>query len=339
MTSAVVAQTIARSNRNRLIRSIVGFIAVIVFGVVSYRYFYNFFLGPFPIAHDELVAASSPGDLFRYYVTVEGNDVYDTGGTLTHRRNGVVTDKSYYLALDLTDRLLLVEAPAVNTTPKFTGYLEAPASDVRARIIDVFESENDIKGLFLPMQLSTDDFKFPGYLGLIAVVVVLGLSLWWLGTAVQRYGDSGSHPIARALGRFGDANLAISSLDAELMSDHPQVGNLHLTPTWLSHLKSAELNATRFEDIAWVYKMVTTHRTNGVKTGTTYSAQIWDRHGVQIIIPAKEDLVNQILNAVVQRAPWALAGHNVEIEKAWKSNRASVLAAVDERRQQLFSGR
>jgi hypothetical protein len=169
--------------------------------------------------------------------------------------------------------------------------------------------------------------------------VVLGLSLWGIGTAVQRYGDSGSHPIARSLGRFGAANLVISSVDAELMADHPKIGDLHLTPTWLVYLTSSDLKAARFDDIAWVYKLVTTRRTNGVKTGTTYSAQIWDRHGVQMIVSAKEDVVNQMLNAVAQRAPWALAGHNAELEKAWKSNRASVLAAVDQRRQQIMGAR
>lgn len=268
--TAVVAQTIARSNRNRLILSIVGIVAVIIFAAVSYRYFYNFFLGPFPITPDELVTAQRPGDLFRYYVTVEGSDVYDTGGTLTRRRNGIVTGKSYYLALNLNDRLLLVEAPAVTQTPKFTGYLESPSSDVRTKIIEDIEAEDPaLNDIFLPMQLSTGDFKFSGYLGLLLGAAVLGLSFWGLGTAVQRFGDNRSHPIVRSLGRFGDPALAISSLDSELIADHPRVGDLHLTPTWLVYQKGGALKAARFEDLVWVYKLVTKSR-----SGTTYSAQI-----------------------------------------------------------------
>lgn len=53
-----------------------------------------------------------------------------------------------------------------------------------------------------------------------------------------------------------------------------------------------------------------------------------------MVVQAKEDLINQMLSAVVQRAPWALAGHSAEIEQAWKSNRQSVIAAVEQRRQQ-----
>jgi hypothetical protein len=335
VTGAIVAKTISRSNRNRLIFSILGIIAVIAYAAIAYRYFYNFFLGPFPITHDELVSAKSPDDLFRYYVMVEGQEVYDTGGTLTRKRNGIETGKSYYLALNIGDRALLIEAPSIATEPSFTGYLETPTSDVKTKIIDDIESgDANLKGIFLPMQLTTGDFKFPGYLGLIFATVVLGLSLWGLGTAVQRYGDSSSHPIARSLGRFGAANMVISSVDAELMADHPKVGDLHLTPTWLVHLTASNLRATRFDDIAWLYKLVTKNR-----NGITYSAQIWDRHGVQINIQAKEDIVNQMLNAAVQRAPWALAGHNAEIEKAWKNDRTSVLSAVDQRRQQILSVR
>jgi hypothetical protein len=340
VTTPVVAHTIARSNRNRLLRSILGIVAVIIFAAVTYRYFYNFFLGPFPITHEELTAAAGPGDLFRYYVTVDGDDVIDTGFEMERRRNGVVTSTDNYFALVLGDRLLLVETPtiaAVRTT--YTGYLESSTSEVRTRVIDDIESSEGLPGIFLPMQLTDSDFKFPGYLGIAAVAVVLGLSLWGLGTSVQRYGDSGSHPIARSLGRFGDPAMAISSLDSEMMADHPRIGDLHLTPSWLVYQKKSDLKATRFDDIVWVYKMVTTQRTNGVKTGTTYTARVWDRHGVEMILQDKEGAVNEMLNGIVQRAPWALAGHNAEIETAWKSNRPAVLAAVDQRRQQVLAMR
>jgi hypothetical protein len=338
MTSAVVGQTIARANRNRLIYSIVGVLAVIAFGAISYRYFYNFFLGPFPTTLEELSAANGPGDLFKYYVTVDGSRSIDTGFQMEHRRNGSVTSTDNYLALDLGKRLLLVQSPDVVVSIKtsYTGYLETSDSEVQTKVIDDIEaSDPALKGIFLPMQLTDSDFKFSGYLGLVAAALVLGLSLWGIFGALQRSSDPGRHPIAKALGRFGDPSMAISAIDSELMVDHPKVGNLHLAPTWLVHQQSAALSATRFEDIAWIYKLVTTHRTNGIRTGKTYTAQIWDRHGVAMIIPGKEDLVNQMLNAVVQRAPWALAGHSAEIEQAWKSNRAAVVAAVDQRRQQI----
>ena len=54
-----------------------------------------------------------------------------------------------------------------------------------------------------------------------------------------------------------------------------------------------------------------------------------------ITVAGSETFVNQAIESAARRAPWMLAGYNTELEKAWKSNRAAVLAAVDQRRVQV----
>jgi hypothetical protein len=96
------------------------------------------------------------------------------------------------------------------------------------------------------------------------------------------------------------------------------------------------LNATRLEDLAWMYGKVTQHRTNGVPTGKTYSTLFWDRHGKLLTVNGKEQAMQDTLQAVYSHAPWAIVGYKTEIEKAWKSNRQSVLAAVEQRRSEVL---
>jgi hypothetical protein len=80
---------------------------------------------------------------------------------------------------------------------------------------------------------------------------------------------------------------------------------------------------------------VTQRRVNGIPAGKSYAAQIWDRHGVCMTVVGSETLVNQALEVACQRAPWLLAGFSTELEKTWKSNRAAMIAAVDQRRRQV----
>jgi hypothetical protein len=328
-----VAQTIARASRGRLIRAIIGIALVAVTLIAGYRYLYNFALGPFPADVDAIAAAGEPGDLLRYYLTIEGDKTYDTGFYLEKTTDGIVTGRSNYYALAVGDRLLLIETPLDRLRTSFTGYLELPRSDVAQQVIaDIEARDQSLKGVFLPMQLTDDDFKGPGYGLLIVIPLLLGWMIWTLVSALVWAGDHTRHPIARDLGRFGDAGLAISSIDAELAADHQFIGLLHLTPTWLIKRGDGVLQATRHEDIVWIYKVVKTYRAYGLPVGKRYTAVICDRYGKKIEIwKRQEEPVNQMLAAAAQRAPWAIMGYTAETEKAWRRSRDSVVARVDQR--------
>lgn len=338
MHTSVVNGTINRSNRNLLIIALVALLALVVFAALTFRYYANFFAGPSAISQADLLGAQDADDLFQYYVTVEGDDVADTGFTLETTRNGVVTSTKNYLGLLVGDKVLLIETAKMAIGTAFTGSLIDIPGDVQREVVDVLvKDEPDLKGIFLPMMLRDDDFNFSGYLGIALTIGLAALAGWNLFRGLTRMSDPSRHPIMRALSRFGDPRMVVGDLDAQLAVDHPKVGNVHITPNWMVHTQKSDLNATRFDDIVWIYKQVTQHRTNGIPTGKTFTAQIYDRHGAQIVVQGKEDLINQTLNAILQRAPWAIAGHSSELEKAWKSNRAALVAAADHRRQQVLA--
>ena len=141
----------------------------------------------------------------------------------------------------------------------------------------------------------------------------------------------------RALGRFGAPAEVAGQLDAELLAEHRLVGGLHLTPNWLVQASKSSLTALRIEDVVWAYKKVTQHRVNGVPAGKTFAAQIWDRYSICLTVTGSESAVNQALEAACQRAPWLMAGFSPDLEKAWKSNRPALIAAVDQRRRQVVA--
>lgn len=339
MTSNPIAAIINRSNRNRLILSLVGIVVVLAIGALSWRYFYNFFLGPFPITHQDLLATTDPGAPTKYFVTVEGDDVVDTGvqEITESRRGGSQRVTASFMALLVDDRILIVKAPSDAAVTTFTGALASMPSDVRTEIVeDAVQDSPDLRDAFLPFMLDTDGFRTIGYVGLAVGIPVFLLCILGAVQAVQRSSDPLKHPIMKSLGRFGPPQQVVSEIENDLFMPHEKFGDLHLTPGWLVHTPAAALGATRLEDTVWIYKQVTQRRVNGVPAGKTFAALVFDRHGSMLTIPGKnEEAVDQMLQAVLNRAPWSLAGYNQEVEKAWKSNRASVIAAVDQRRQQI----
>ncbi len=332
-----VFQTIAKASRGRMIRAAIVIALIVIALFASQRHLSNIFAGPFPADIAALAAADGPGDLERYYLSVEADKAYETGFYLEEKTNGVVTGRKNYYALAVGDRLLLVQTPATSPRTDFTGYLEAPRSDVQQEVIADIESRDpSLRGIFLPMQLTEGDLRGPGYALVLGVPLLLGWMLWTLLSGLIWAGDPMRHPIARALGRFGDARLAISSIDAELAVDHAYIGSMRLTPTWLIKQGGGRLEATRHEDVVWLYKTVKTYRSYGIPVGKRYIATICDRHGKEIVLWAKqEEPVSQMLTAAAARAPWAVMGYKPETEKAWRRSRAEVVAGVDQRLQQL----
>jgi hypothetical protein len=338
MSTGFVHNTIRRSNRNLLILSATCAVLLVGLAALNARYLYNFFAGPLSIDRRTLLATDDPGALQRYWVTITGDDLADTGFQRVSRntRTGDERVTASYMALLLDRRVLLVKAQDDQSVTTFTGSLEPLPSDVASQIIAAAEREAPaLRGAFLPYMLNTDSFRSGGFVALGLGIPLFGLCLFGLARAIRRGNNPSAHPIMRALARFGSPEEVATQLDAELLAQHWQAGGLHLTPNWLVQASGSRLAATRIEDVVWAYKQVTQRRVNGVPAGKNYAAQIWDRHGVRITVTGGEVAVNQALEAACRRAPWLLAGFSPDLEKTWKSNRAAMIAAVDQRRRQV----
>jgi hypothetical protein len=338
MPSDFVTNIIRRSNRNLLLWSLLGIIAVAVGVILGLNYLQNFIQGPYTVDKQEILNIKDLGSQQKTFITLKGDDMVDTGYYHYTQKKGSSVENvdAYYGALLLEDRYLLVKTgqKVDEKTTTYTGGLVAMSSKEQSQIIGDIEQENpDLKGVFLPYMLDTGDFRTPGYIGLAVGGVVLLLSLFGLSRFAGRSNPL-NHPIMKRLAKFGDAEQVASQIDMEMSGDHPKAGNAHFTRSWLVQATGASLNATRFNDIMWVYKKITQHRTNGIPTGKTYSVLIWDRYGQCITINAKENVINEVIDATLNRAPGAIGGFNKEIETMWNKNRDQFITTVDGRARQ-----
>jgi hypothetical protein len=172
----------------------------------------------------------------------------------------------------------------------------------------------------------------PGYVGLIIAALAVLLALWLFTVGITRSLLPYSHPIWKSLKRFGDPQAAADAINEEMAMPHTQIGKAHVTLHWLVSINGAKLQATRLEDVAWVYHKVTRRRVNGVPVGKTFEGQVWDQYGKLIEFGGTEATVLSALQAIRVSAPWAIAGYNVQIDALWKKNRAQFLDAVRQNR-------
>jgi hypothetical protein len=111
-----------------------------------------------------------------------------------------------------------------------------------------------------------------------------------------------------------------------------------LTPSWLVHAKPFQLDLVHLDELVWVYASLTKRYMYWfIPAGSTSYLQLGDRNGRLRTIQGRERAITDVIIAIGQRVPWVFAGHSAELEQAYKRNRAAVVAAVDQRRQQALS--
>lgn len=79
--------------------------------------------------------------------------------------------------------------------------------------------------------------------------------------------------------------------------------------------------------ILWSYQNTTTHRTNGIKTGTTYSVMIWvdgRKNAANIGMP-NEASAQAMLKRYGALFPWIVLGYSDDLRKLFHNNRAQFL--------------
>ncbi len=80
--------------------------------------------------------------------------------------------------------------------------------------------------------------------------------------------------------------------------------------------------------IIWAYQNTVTHRTNGIKTGTTYNVLFYVegyKNCFSVSVPS-EDTAQQVLQLVNARFPWVVVGYSEELKKMYNKDRAAFLA-------------
>jgi hypothetical protein len=325
---------IGKINRRKFIIAFILLFIFVVGYVLFLRYFYNFLLGPFETEPSKLINADSSRELFQYFITVTGDEIYDTGFEyVTVHDSGYEETDYYYYALEMGREFVLVETPERIDTPTVTGFIKRIPSDIQEKVLDQLVSETpSLQGHFMPFMLKTNNFRTGGVVWIITSVGLGAISLILILTTSLQLGNTARHPVMKKLNPFGDPKRIASEIDAELSAEKYTSKLATFTKNWVIVFKGLNFQITRYEEVIWLYKKVTQHRTYGVPTGKTFIAMIYDRHGQTLGLQGKETDVDEALTLIAQKSPWAIKGYSEQLFKLYRKNRPAFLAEVEKRK-------
>lgn len=333
-----ISRQIRRTNRNLLLLG--GAILAITGAILGagWRDVYNFAFGPFPIENSDLAAISSPDQPKRYFLKVQGEELFSTGMREVDagNHNNVHAE---IVALTVGQRLLLVKAPAGKHELLYTGTLEAVPAEVQNGVFSQAQkTPAAMKAAVLPFMLNATGFRTTdNWLAALGGILIGGIGLFLTGLATRRIMQPDGHPLLGKLEKYGSLQDVRMRIDSEMRSEGggEQFGTMRITSNWLIHAAAYKTDVMASRDILWAYPKITKHYHSGIPTGKTYSAILRDSKGQSVEVSGKKDSVPKLLESVQRRMPWVLIGYDKQLEALWLKEKQQFVQLIEQRRAKL----
>jgi len=311
--------------------------------IVFHREIYSRVFGPFRVTVDEIAGIGSlDSELRRYFLLDEGRLIpVGIRDVIVRSRRGRETGRSYvnYFAMP-GKRIVLVRASEENPALPIVGVLQPVPAAVEQRMRELYPELRSGPGL-APLLFEAEDAlgSWGSFYAAAAVTAPVIALLFLLITLGRLLNFRRSRSVA-ALARFKvPIDQMAAAIDAELARNEPKTAmrNVLLTATWLVHVQPFKLEFIHLDELVWVHAAVTKrYMYYFIPAGSTNYLRLGDRSGRLRTIRGNKKAIPEVIVAIAQRVPWVFPGHSDELEQAYRRNRDAVIAAVDQRRQQVL---
>lgn len=342
LTQEFMETWIAKMCKRRVRRQILAWVLMLLAGIVfllfNGRYARNFVEGPYKLAPNELAQITDAETTPRYFVSVVGDKVLDTGiqEVTTTTRNGVKEGSQVsagYYAFVVGDRFLIVKS-AGKPPEQTAGELTAFPSDLSSQLFSGVDGTKFQMHSY-PFYLETEGFRYPGYWAIGIACVLFGL-FWKFGRpAWIRLQDIDKHPLVKRVQQWGDpvGTSVLVQRELDTLVLHKSNG-IFITNSYVVRRRFFTFNILRFDDLLWTYKKVTKRSVNFIPTGKSFDA-IMIFYGGSETFSGNEAKVGEVLKLASNTAPWAVVGYSAEIKDLFSKRTDEFCRFVEARRQEF----
>lgn len=198
-------------------------------------------------------------------------------------------------------------------------------------------SEEEIKELLLPYVLKTDCIGNMDMYTFYIICVVIGiLFIIVLTMIIKCIAGVYQSPIKKHI-KKNQNTINQERMENDFLSS-TWIDRCKLGREWLFYFKGNKSYVLNLNDILWAYRNQTTHRTNGIKTGTSHSLEIRTIDKKSHSIPMKyQKQVTEILDHFLESQPQIIVGYDEDILKLYRSNFQDLLEISKRRRDSTIA--
>lgn len=125
------------------------------------------------------------------------------------------------------------------------------------------------------------------------------------------------------------SGYSLSYIESDYAAAQPMTkkGDIKMGRLMTYYSIGSEFRAIPHNKVMWAYQNTTTHRTNGIKTGTTYSVMYYAegyKGPFNLGVP-NEATAQEILKKLIALCPWTIVGYSEDLRKMYNKDRAQFL--------------
>ncbi len=159
---------------------------------------------------------------------------------------------------------------------------------------------------------------------MVYVLLVFGLILMVIGVCILVSTMKGGS--LKALKKELEA-CGITEDGADMEYENARIyGDVRIGNRLTFYMSGSHPHVILNEKIVWAYQHTTTHRTNGIKTGTTYAVVLstTEKKSTHVSV-ANENMALSVLQDIKQNMPWVVVGYSDELRNMYNQDFANFL--------------
>ena len=226
------------------------------------------------------------------------------------------------------DAMAMATAEGRETTPMtFYGKIKKLDSEEMYYFKDFFKdvdwTDEDIEAETLPYYI---DYIWQPATMIYVVLFVAGIVLLIYGIIRIASAASGGSlkKLHKDIAGFTESSVESDFRNAKFFD---KKGTLRVGKLMTYYMSGSVPRAIPNNKMMWAYQNTVTHRTNGVKTGTTYNVMVYGEtapKGLTFSV-ANEAVSQDMLNYFNATLPWVVVGYSDELKKLYNKDRAQFL--------------
>lgn len=203
--------------------------------------------------------------------------------------------------------------------------------------VDSLGWEPEEEELFIPYMVMTGkaaggltgDFIFFGIVA--ALIIAFGIFLLVKGISggalknIRKYCES-----------TGNKEMTMQRLEQFYALVQPVEG-IRVSPEFIMAQTGGAVLVNDASKVLWVYQHVTSHYTNGIPTGKSYTIMVWMTDGTKMEIAMKSKKKSEeALDYIGRTLPYIFFGYDEQLQAGYNQNRQAMIQAMTDRKAQLM---
>ncbi len=219
-----------------------------------------------------------------------------------------------------------IRSEAIPFTGKIKKLDNEEYSYFKSTLKELGLSDADIQTMTLPYYIDYGDQTAMTVLYLLLFGAGMVLLIYGIFRLAKAAGGSSLKKLRQDIAAAGYTEAAVEADYREAQS-YDKKGILKVGRLMTYYIAGSNARAIPNAKMIWAYQTTVTHRTNGVKTGTTYNIMIFDEltpkgHTFPV---ANESIAKDMLTHINATLPWVVAGYSDELKKLYNKDRTQFL--------------